>query len=204
MLLLLFVPEGDEREAPQRDVPLHRDPDGGVGAADLLQRQGVGYEVAAAPAILFRNRQPHQAELGHPGDDVVRKPLLLVQLRGVRFNLLLRVLVGQVPPPLLLFGKIEVHRLYPPRSNGVPLAQARFFEEAALSYASSTRSQHSSFSIALSLVHLLFVTLPFSVAEDVLLDLAGSGFGQLLAELDGIRDLEVGDALLDEVYNLLL
>jgi hypothetical protein len=49
VLFLLGRPEGDERGTAQRDVRLHRDADGGVGAADLLQRQVVGDEVAAEP-----------------------------------------------------------------------------------------------------------------------------------------------------------
>src|ERR687885_517630 len=49
-----------------------------------------------------------------------------------------------------------------------------------------------------SAADLTVVTLPLLIAQDVLLYLPGRGLGEL-AELDGRRGLEAGDALLDEL-----
>src|SRR4028119_691182 len=56
VIFLLGRPEGDERGTAQRDVRLHRDADGGVGAADLLQRQIVGDEGATRAAAPYGER----------------------------------------------------------------------------------------------------------------------------------------------------
>src|SRR5215217_5325936 len=113
-LFLLSRSVGGEGSTAQRDVGLHGDADRGVGAGDLLQHQVVGDEVATRSAVLLRQRQAHQAEAGHLSDDVVGELLLAVELGGTRPDLTLSIIVGEVSPPLLFVGQVEIHSLYPP------------------------------------------------------------------------------------------
>jgi hypothetical protein len=135
MLLLLSGTEGDEGRATERDVGLHGDADRGVGAADLLQRQVISDEVTSRSAVLLRDGHPHEAQIGHLRNDVVREHLPLVQLCGARTYLLLRVLVGEVAPPSLLTGKIEVHRflLRPQIAEIITVRQVTSRNKAAIS-----------------------------------------------------------------------
>src|SRR5207249_398634 len=60
-------------------------------------------------AVLLGNRHPHQPELGQLGDEVVRKPVLPVELRGDGRDLLLGELANGAADELVLGREIEVH-----------------------------------------------------------------------------------------------
>ena len=72
VLLLRAAPEVD-RHRPQRRVGGERDADRGVDPRQLLDRERVGERVGAAAAVLLGERDPHQAQLAHLGDDLVRE-----------------------------------------------------------------------------------------------------------------------------------
>ena len=87
----------------------HRDRDGRVDARQLLDRDRVGDGVAARAAVLLRDREAHEPELGELRDELVRKPSLLVQLGGDRRDPLARERSNRVADQLLLGCGIEVH-----------------------------------------------------------------------------------------------
>ena len=62
--------------------------DRGVDPGQLLDRERVGERVGAAAAVLLRERDPHQPELAHLGDDLVGEALVAVELLGDRRDLL--------------------------------------------------------------------------------------------------------------------
>jgi hypothetical protein len=78
LVLLLLRTVGGDRRAAERDVRLHGDADRRVGAADLLKRQVVRHEISPGAAELLGQREAHQSQAGHLGDDVVGEFLLAV------------------------------------------------------------------------------------------------------------------------------
>ena len=90
LALLLLVAEEQDRHRPERGVRGHRDRDGGVDPRQLLDRDRVRERVGAGAAVLLRDRDAHQPELGHLGDELVREALLAVELGGERRDALAR------------------------------------------------------------------------------------------------------------------
>ena len=73
-LLLLVGAEQVDRHRAERGVRGERDRDRRVDARELLDRDRVGERVAARAAELLGERDAHQPELGHLGDELVREP----------------------------------------------------------------------------------------------------------------------------------
>ncbi len=107
---LLVIAERDERRAAERDVRLHRDPDGGIAATDLLDREAVGDEIAARAAVLGRQTEAQQPEVGHLRDDLVGELLGAVERGRLRADDALGEVAGEIAPASLLGGEVEVHR----------------------------------------------------------------------------------------------
>ena len=96
----------------ERVVRRHRQPDGGVGARHLLQRDDVVVELHPRAAVRLRDLHPQQAHLAQRRDDLVREALLLVPAARVGDDQALAHLAhGGLQDPLLL-GQLEIdHRL---------------------------------------------------------------------------------------------
>ena len=68
-----------------------------VASRQLLDGNRVRDRVGARPAVLLRNRHPHQPELAELGHELIREPLLAVELLCDRSHLLERKLPDRVP-----------------------------------------------------------------------------------------------------------
>jgi hypothetical protein len=86
-----------------------RDRDARVHARELLDRDRVAEVVRAAPAVLLRVRDAHQAELAELRDDLVGEALLAVELLGDGADLAVREVAHQPPDLLLLLAQVELH-----------------------------------------------------------------------------------------------
>ena len=77
---LLLGAEPVDRHGAQRHRRLQRDGHRGVDPGEFLQREAEREQVAPHAAVLLRERQAEQAELGHPGHDLVGEfpPLVVV------------------------------------------------------------------------------------------------------------------------------
>ncbi len=84
------------------------DRDRRVDACQLLDRDRVGERVGAAAAVGLRDRHAHQAELGHFGDELVRKALLAVELLRDRRDALDREPAHRLAEERVLVVEIEV------------------------------------------------------------------------------------------------
>ena len=89
LALLLLGAEEEDRHRPERRVRGDRDRDRGVDPGQLLDRDRVGERVAAGAAVLLRDRDAHEPELGEPGDELVGEAVLAVELLGDRGDPLL-------------------------------------------------------------------------------------------------------------------
>ena len=107
-LLLVGAPEVDRHRA-QRGVRGDRDAHRRVDPGQLLDRERVRERVAAATAVLLRERDAHQPELAQLGHDLVGEPLLAVELLGDRRDLLPREVPHGGLDQLLLGAEVEVH-----------------------------------------------------------------------------------------------
>ena len=105
-LLLLLGAEHEDRHRPERRVRRDGDRDGGVDPRQLLDRDRVGERVAAGAAVLLRDRDAHEPELGHALDDLVREAVLGVELLGDRGDLRLGELAHGAPEQLVLVGQV--------------------------------------------------------------------------------------------------
>jgi hypothetical protein len=90
-------------------VRSHRDRDRRVDARQLLDRDRVRERVGAAAAVLLRDRHPHQPELGHLHDELVREAMLAVELLRDRRDLFLGELAHGAADELVLGREVEVH-----------------------------------------------------------------------------------------------
>ena len=79
-----------------------------VDPRQLLDRDRVREGVGAGAAVLLRDRHPHHAELRELRDDLVREPLLAIELLGDRRDLLEGELPHRVSQQLVLVVEIEV------------------------------------------------------------------------------------------------
>ena len=109
LALLLLGAEVPDRQRAERVVGGDGDRDGRVDARQLLDRDRVRQRVGARAAVLLRDRHAHQPELGQLGDELVREPLLAVELLGDRCDTLERELPHRVADQLVLGLEVEVH-----------------------------------------------------------------------------------------------
>ncbi len=84
------------------------DRDRGIDPRQLLDGDRVGEGVGARAPVLLRNGHPHQPELGELGDEVIRKTVLAIELRGDWGNSRLGEVADRVADELLLLGQVEV------------------------------------------------------------------------------------------------
>ena len=87
----------------------HRDRDGGVDPRQLLDRDRVRERVGAGAAVLLRDGDAHQPELGHLLDELVREAVFAVELRGNGLDPLGRELAHGAAQELVLVREVEVH-----------------------------------------------------------------------------------------------
>ena len=85
------------------------DRDRRVDPRQLLDRDRVRQRVGARAAVLLGDRHAHQPELGQLGDELVREPLLAVELFGDGCDTLERELPHRVADQLVLRLEVEVH-----------------------------------------------------------------------------------------------
>ena len=109
--LLVGAPEVDGHR-PERRVRGDRDADRGVDAGQLLDRERVGERVGAAAPVLLRERDAHQPELAHLGDDLVGEALGPVELLRDRPHLLVGEVADGVAQQPLLVAQVEVHEVW--------------------------------------------------------------------------------------------
>ena len=106
---LLLGAEVVDRERAERVMRGDGDRDRRVDARQLLDRDRVRERVGAAAAVLLGDRHAHQPELCELGDELVREPLLAVELFGDRRDLLERELSNRVAHQLVFALDVEVH-----------------------------------------------------------------------------------------------
>ena len=87
-----------------------RDPDSRVAARELLEDEHVGEEVGPGPAVLLRETDTHQTELGELREDVAREVVLAVPLGRVRLDLGADEVARERLDLLLLGGELEIHQ----------------------------------------------------------------------------------------------
>ena len=119
LLLLLLGAEAQHRLAEEPVGDRHDAAQRGVGAAELLHAEHVGEVVAAEAAVLLRDGEPEEPDLGHLGDDVEVDGLVAVPLRAVRDRLAVEEVAGQVAEGLLLLVEGQVHVRLPGRRRQV-------------------------------------------------------------------------------------
>ena len=107
--LLLLRAEHVNRLRAQRGMRAQRDRDRRVHPRELLDGQCVGERVAAATAVLLRERDAHQVQLAELRDDLIRERLRAVELLGHRRDLALGEFPDRAPDQLMVGGKVEVH-----------------------------------------------------------------------------------------------
>ena len=95
-------PEQVDRHRPERRVRGDGDRDGRVDARQLFDRDRVRHGVGAGAAVLLRDRDAHQPELGQLLHELVREALLAVELLGDRRNLRLAEVAHRAAQQLLL------------------------------------------------------------------------------------------------------
>ena len=117
LLLLLLGPEQVDRLRAERRVRAQRDRHRRVHARELLDRDRVGQRVAAASAVLLRERDAHQPELPELLDDRVRERLRAVQLLRDRSHLPLGEVAHRAADQLVVVGEIEVHAILIPNAR---------------------------------------------------------------------------------------
>ena len=99
---LLLGAEPVDRHRAERHPGFQRDRDRGIDPGQFLQGQAEREVVAAHAAVLFGERQAEQAELAHPGHDVVGELAALVVAADDRRDHLAGELGDGVPQVLLL------------------------------------------------------------------------------------------------------
>ena len=104
------VPKREDRERRRARVHRDRHPHARVGARELLEHEDVREEVRARAAVLLRDADAHEPELGELREELVREAVLAVPGGGVRRDLRVRELARE-PLDLALVGReLEVHR----------------------------------------------------------------------------------------------
>ena len=106
---LLVGAESEDRERASARVHRDRDANAGVGTRELLEHENVGQEVGARAAVLLRDTDAHEPELGELRIEVARESVLAVPVRGVRRDLGVRELTRERLDLPLVVGELEVH-----------------------------------------------------------------------------------------------
>ena len=119
-LLLLLARVAEERERVQTDVDRDQRAEGRLAALDLLARERLRDEVEPGPAVLLRDRDPEDAELGHALDRAHVEVVRDVVLDRVREDPILDELPDRVLEQPLLVGELEVHVGSLSRARGRP------------------------------------------------------------------------------------
>ena len=106
---------------------VRRDGDGDrrVDTRQLLDRDRVGDGVGAGAAVLLRDGHAHEAELGELLDELVREPVLAVELAGDGRNPLLGELAHGAAQELVLGRQVEVHGRSPLASRSASAVISR-------------------------------------------------------------------------------
>ena len=107
--LLLLRAEQVDRQRAERVVRGDGDRDRRVDARQLLDADRVRERVRARTAVLLGDRHAHQPEPGELLDDLVREPLLAIELLGHRLDLLDREAPHRLAEELVLRLEVEVH-----------------------------------------------------------------------------------------------
>ncbi len=108
-LLLLLGAEQVDRLGAERGVRAERDRDRRIDARELLDHHRVVLSAASRAAVLLRERDPHQVELGELANDLVRECLVPVEVLGDRRDFGPSELAHGVAQELLVCGEFEVH-----------------------------------------------------------------------------------------------
>ena len=109
------VPKRKIGIVPSEVCAATRDRDRRIDAGELLDRDRVRERVAACASELLRERDPHQAEVGHLRDELVREARLAVELLGDGCDAVDCEPADRLAEELVLGRKVEVHarRSYP-------------------------------------------------------------------------------------------
>ena len=86
-----------------------RDRDGRVDSRELLDRDRITQGVAARTTELLGERDPHQPQLGHLGDELVREAAFAVDLLGDGRDAVVGEGAHGVAEELLLGREVEIH-----------------------------------------------------------------------------------------------
>jgi hypothetical protein len=86
------------------------DTDAGVAPRELLEHDGVGEEVGARAAVLLRDADSHQAQLGEFAEELAREAMLAIPLGRVRLDLGPDEVPRERLDLLLLRRELEVHQ----------------------------------------------------------------------------------------------
>ena len=106
---LLVGAEVEDRQRDGARVDADRHADAGVRARDLLEDEDVGEEVRARAAVLLRDADAHQPQLGELAEDLLREVVLAVPLGRVRLDLGRGELARERLNLPLVRGELEVH-----------------------------------------------------------------------------------------------
>ncbi len=87
----------------------YRDRNGRIDARQLLDADRVRQRVGPGASVFLGDRHPHQPELGKLADDLVREPLLAVELLGDRCDPLECEPANRLADELVLGLEVEVH-----------------------------------------------------------------------------------------------
>ena len=86
------------------------DPHAGVRARELLEDEHVREEVRARATVLLWHAHAHEPELGEPGEELVREPVLAIPGGGVGRDLGVGDLACKPLDLALVVRQLEVHR----------------------------------------------------------------------------------------------
>src|SRR5581483_2553509 len=122
-LLLLLGAVAEQGEGVQPDVDGDQRPERGLAPFDLLAGERLGDEVEPGAAVLLRDDDPEDAELGHSLDELQVELVVDVVLDGDRKDALVDECADGVLDQPLLVGELEVHAaesMDPPRREARP------------------------------------------------------------------------------------
>src|SRR5581483_12076575 len=111
-LPLLFIRERVEVLRAEEGMRPVRERGRSAAVGQRFHRQRGGQKIGARPAILFRNRDPHDPEPSQLGKELRRKPLLPIGPRRDRSNLLSDKSPKGLPKERLFLGKGKGHGVY--------------------------------------------------------------------------------------------
>ncbi len=107
---LLVRPEAQQGQRHGARVHRDGDADARIATRELLEDEDVGEEVGAGAAVLLRQADAHQPELGELAEEVAREVMLAIPLGRVRLDLRPDEVARERLDLLLLGGELEVHQ----------------------------------------------------------------------------------------------